>query len=234
MNLTWIDAITWSWLSEDNFLVDFGSPTDSKVVNIFHRLESAFQQTCPEWLIDYRFAFGKLSLIVRPNLVRAEEILDWVNVELSGTPSDKSENSPIIVIEACYDPRVAPDLISVSSRLGLTPNEFIQIHSNRIYKVLAMGFVAGFGYLGEIDPRLHLPRKNVPMTRIPAGSLAVAENQTAIYPVETPGGWHLIGRVSKSIVSVTEYSIHTVFSVGRAVRFEPISYKNFCKWVSDD
>ncbi|CAD5107974.1 5-oxoprolinase subunit PxpB [Zestomonas carbonaria] len=86
------------------------------------------------------------------------------------------------------------DLPEVAAACGLGIDEVIALHSGTRYQVGAIGFAPGFAYLGELDARLTLPRRATPRTRVPGGSLAIAERQTAIYPQASPGGWHLIGR----------------------------------------
>ena len=94
------------------------------------------------------------------------------------------------------------DLPWVAQACGLSVAQVIALHSGREYRVGAIGFAPGFAYLGELDPRLALPRRATPRTRVPAGSLAIAEQQTAIYPQASPGGWHLIGRCSWRLFDV--------------------------------
>ncbi|WP_277053380.1 5-oxoprolinase subunit PxpB [Zestomonas thermotolerans] len=86
------------------------------------------------------------------------------------------------------------DLPEVAAGCGLSVTEVIALHSGRTYQVGVIGFAPGFAYLSELDERLALPRRATPRTRVPAGSLAIAERQTAVYPQASPGGWHLIGR----------------------------------------
>ncbi|MBB3102050.1 5-oxoprolinase subunit PxpB [Azomonas macrocytogenes] len=94
-------------------------------------------------------------------------------------------------IPICYD---GEDLALVAQACALTEAEVIALHTGRSYRVGAIGFAPGFAYLSELDARLVLPRRATPRTRVPAGSLAIAERQTAIYPQASPGGWHLLGR----------------------------------------
>ena len=124
-------------------------------------------------------------------------------------------------------PQSLGDLQLISETTELPVDQIIELHCSRDYRVLATGFVPGFGYLGETDPRIHLPRRDAPRTRLPRGSVAIAENQTVIYPRETPGGWNIIGRMPGSIVSVTRDSIDAKFAVGRLVRFQSISMDEF-------
>lgn len=94
------------------------------------------------------------------------------------------------VIPVTYD---GPDLHEVAERTALTVPEVIARHSGRWYQVYLIGFVPGWGYLGDLDPKLVLPRRATPRTRVPAGTVAIAGAQTGVYPLTTPGGWYLLG-----------------------------------------
>jgi inhibitor of KinA len=89
-----------------------------------------------------------------------------------------------------------PDIAEVGERLQLSRERIIEIHSRAIYRVFLVGFVPGWAYLGPLPDELVLPRREVPRTQVPAGSVAIAGRQSGIYPLPTPGGWHLIGRTS--------------------------------------
>jgi KipI family sensor histidine kinase inhibitor len=97
------------------------------------------------------------------------------------------------IIPVTYD---GPDLSEVAERTGLLLSEVIRLHSDRRYDVYLVGFVPGWAFLGDLDPALVLPRRAQPRPRVPAGSVAIAGAQTGVYPLATPGGWHLIGRTS--------------------------------------
>jgi inhibitor of KinA len=94
-------------------------------------------------------------------------------------------------IRVTYD---GADLAQVSVSTGLSVDEIVARHSGRRYSVDLLGFVPGFAYLSELDPALQVPRRPQPRPRVPAGSVAIAGAQTAVYPLDTPGGWHIIGR----------------------------------------
>ena len=98
--------------------------------------------------------------------------------------------------------------------------ESFRRHSERTYRVLFLGFVPGFGYLGPLDPALALPRRAEPRRRVPAGSVAIAGEQTAVYPVETPGGWHLIGRTD-AVLFDPDREVPNLLAPGDRVRFDP-------------
>lgn len=92
-----------------------------------------------------------------------------------------------------------PDLDEVARQVGLPVQEVVARHRAPVYRVFLLGFVPGFAYLGELDPRLVLSRRGTPRKRVPTGSVAIAGAQTAVYPLDTPGGWHLIGSTSVSL-----------------------------------
>ncbi len=112
-----------------------------------------------------------------------------------------------------------PDLDEVAERLSLSRADVIACHTGRAYHVFLLGFVPGFAFLGTLDPSLVLPRRAAPRTLVPAGSVAIAGVQTGIYPLDTPGGWHLLGRTE---VRLWDLSRHppALLSVGDSVRFE--------------
>ncbi len=97
----------------------------------------------------------------------------------------------LIEIPTSYD---GPDLAIAAARSGLTPRELIDAHTGREYEAFFLGFMPGLAYLGTLDPRIDVPRLDTPRARVPAGSVGVANGQTLVYPFESPGGWHLIGR----------------------------------------
>jgi KipI family sensor histidine kinase inhibitor len=152
----------------------------------------------------------------------AEEIRRHL-VALSHAPAsghrDRSEAiPPLHVIPVRY---TGPDLGYVATQTGLTPEQIIERHSSREYLVYLLGFVPGFGYLGDLDPSLVLPRRATPRTRVAAGSVAIAGAQTAVYPLATPGGWHLIGTTSVAMFDPAREPA-ALLQAGDRVRFEPV------------
>lgn len=131
------------------------------------------------------------------------------------TLADRAERSHSVRVR--YD---GEDLGDVAARTGLTVSDVIDIHTATNYRVFVIGFVPGFAYLGVLDDRLVLPRRESPRKRVPAGSVAIAEAQTGIYPSETPGGWHLIGTTDVTMFD-PDRSQPALFAVGDRVKFVP-------------
>ncbi len=114
------------------------------------------------------------------------------------------------------------DLDAVATATGLSAGEVISRHSGRNYSVDLLGFVPGFAYLSELHPSLQLPRRSEPRPRVPGGSVAVAAAQTAVYPLDTPGGWHIIGRTDSVMFDATREP-PALLRAGDKVRFEPVT-----------
>ena len=132
----------------------------------------------------------------------------------------------LVDVPVCYGGEEGPDLASVAQSAGITEPEAIALHSNVTYRVYVVGFVPGFAYMATVDPRLALPRRATPRTRVPAGSVAIAAGQTGIYPSETPGGWHVIGRTPLKPYDAVR-SQPFAFKPGDRVRFHPIDRDAF-------
>ncbi len=120
-------------------------------------------------------------------------------------------------IRVTYD---GPDMKHVSQSCGLAVDDVIARHSDRPYTVDLLGFVPGFAYLSELDLSLQLPRRSQPRPRVPAGSVAIAGAQTAVYPLDTPGGWHIIGNTDKVMFDPSN-DPPALLRAGDRVRFVP-------------
>lgn len=118
-------------------------------------------------------------------------------------------------IPVTYD---GPDIEAVAARLDLSTEQVAEIHTRPIYRVFLIGFVPGWAYLGPLAQELELPRRHVPRTQVPAGSVAIAGRQTGIYPLPTPGGWHLIGR-TKVRLFLPDSDPPCLFRAGDRVKF---------------
>ena len=123
----------------------------------------------------------------------------------------------LIDIPTIYD---GPDLEDTAARSGLSPAELIALHSGREYRALFLGFIPGLAYCGMLDPRIDAPRLASPRPRVPSGSVAVANGQTIVYPVDSPGGWRIIGRTDIAVFR-PEREPAALIGVGDRLRFVP-------------
>lgn len=144
----------------------------------------------------------------------------------SGFTSQRATDQQIIDIPVCYEKQFAPDLERVCSITKLTEERVIELHTGTLYLVYMLGYVAGFGYLGEVPKQLECPRLSNPRTRVTSGSVGIAGLQTGIYPTTAPGGWNIIGRTPQAIV-LPDSKDPFLLSPGARVRFYEISSSEF-------
>jgi inhibitor of KinA len=126
-----------------------------------------------------------------------------------------------IEIPVQYGGEFAPDLDAVAERAGCSTADVIKRHSDRTYRVYMLGFVPGFAYMGRVDPSIASPRHRVPRERVPAGSVGIAGLQTGVYPVDSPGGWQLIGRTA-TVMFDADRDKPSLLAAGDLVRFVPV------------
>ena len=127
----------------------------------------------------------------------------------------------------CYDETFAHDLEEVKTITGLSSTEIINLHTSVDYLVYMLGFTPGFPYLGGLDEKLYVPRKQTPRLKIEAGSVGLANGQTGIYPQDSPGGWQIIGRTPIKLFSPDR---PFPITMGDFIRFHSISKSEFKNW----
>ncbi|WML43955.1 5-oxoprolinase subunit PxpB [Neobacillus sp. PS3-40] len=156
----------------------------------------------------------------------AYSALERIVSSLEATPMGAART---VEIPVCYGGEFGPDLEFVADHNGLTVDEVVQIHSGSEYLVYMIGFAPGFPYLGGMSENIQAPRRSSPRITIPAGTVGIAGMQTGIYPIETPGGWQLIGRTPEALFRPNESS-PSLLQIGDIVRFRPILGKEYGVW----
>jgi KipI family sensor histidine kinase inhibitor len=143
-------------------------------------------------------------------------------------PAAVSSISNTIELPCYYSTETGPDLTEVAAMHQLSVDELIRLHSNQAYQVYAIGFAPGFAYLGFINERLRTPRLATPRPQVAAGSVAIADLQTAVYPAASPGGWRLLGNCPTPLFDLNATPM-LPFAVGDTVRFVPVGRAEFLR-----
>lgn len=151
---------------------------------------------------------------------------EWLPRLFAGLDQFAGDDGRLVEIPVCYDGEFGPDLESVASLHGLTADEVVALHAAADYRVHLVGFVPGFPYLGGLDAKLATPRRESPRTAVPAGSVGIGGAQTGIYPVESPGGWQLIGRTPLRLFDAHR-DPPALLRAGDRVRFLPVDAEAF-------
>ena len=210
--------------------VEFGDGIDpdllAAVATFDRSVQSAMAAGQLPGVVETVPTFRSLTLIYDPLQTRRAEI-DPVLVSLLAQPvgaatlSGRRWQLPV-----CYDSEFGPDLESMAEATGLSPNELIGLHAENPYSVYMLGFLPGFPFMGDLPEQLSLPRRPEPRLRVPAGSVATAGRLTAIYPWESPGGWHLLGRCPVPLFSA-EWPAAALLLPGDRVGFQAVDRLEF-------
>ena len=136
------------------------------------------------------------------------------------------EVNKIIEVPVCYDENFGIDLINMSTKLNLSINEIIKIHTENIYQVYCLGFMPGFAYMGDVNIKIQTARHAQPRKNVSAGSVGIAGAQTGIYPMHSPGGWQIIGRTPFKIFD-KDPAILSKFKMGDQIKFYSITRAEF-------
>lgn len=180
-------------LGDSSLLIQFGSDMDILVNQRVHALASLLDALPFEGMIETVPAYATLLVHYDPLIVSFAQVRDFLRGKLSQAEAVTTRNPKRVEVPVCYGGEFGPDLESVARHLHLQVEDVIRLHTQRTYTVFMMGFTPGFPYMGKLDDALVMPRFETPRTRVPAGTVAIAGSQTGIYPVDSPGGWQLIG-----------------------------------------
>ena len=161
---------------------------------------------------------------------QAREVIAQAMTDLS---PDAAQSGRQHVLPVWYDLSVGPELTLLSRRSGLPVEEVIRLHSQREYQVFALGFAPGFAFMGLVEEVLAAPRIKTPRKRVAAGSVGIAERQTAAYPLASPGGWNILGRTPAKLFD-RQIDGYSLMQPGDTVRFEPVDHAEFIRLGGDD
>ena len=215
---------------DTGLVVEFGEHIDRAVSRRVVALQTRIRAACLPGVIETVSTFRSLLIHLDPDATSVERVQDAVAALLEGLEvEDIAPRGWIIPV--CYEAAFAPDLLAVADRCGLTPSRVVEIHSSNAYHVYMIGFLPGLPYMGDLAQQLVLPRLVEPRLRVPPGSIAIATTLTTIYPLESPGGWHLIGRTPVKLFDIGRVP-PALLNPGDKVGFTPISSSKFAELES--
>ena len=169
---------------------------------------------------------GFTSLTVHYDPLRIAAPLEFTLPALLERLEAAGDAGRLVEIPVCYGGDFGPDLEAVAALHGLAADEVVRLHTAAEYRVHLIGFVPGFPYLGGLDARLHTPRLDAPRTAVPAGSVGIGGAQTGVYPIESPGGWRLIGRTPTAIFDARR-DPPALLRAGDRIRFRAVDAGSF-------
>lgn len=220
---------------DTSLIIRLGEDLDVGTCRRCAQVATHLMQASLPGVMDIVPAFNSVTLYIAPTQIGTASswaiMLDRLNDQIAHALAQPlpEQASRVIDIPVCYGGEYGPDLLELAQQCGQEEQTVIQAHCDTQAWVLMLGFAPGAPYVGIHDPLFDLPRRATPRTRVPRGSVAVAARQTIIYPQDSPGGWHIIGRTPVRMFDPMRAS-PALLEPGDCLRFVPISPTDFARW----
>ena len=229
--------------SETGVMVTFGNEIKEEIHQKVAALSDYLDEHPFVGFVEYIPAFTSVTVFYNPMIVRTlaiplshtmdpvmplsyQIVAQILEKALEGLNPETDFQATTVEIPVCYGGEFGPDLEYVAEYHKMTPEEVIDIHTQGSYLVYMIGFAPGFPYLGGLSEKIATPRRSSPRLIIPAGSVGIAGDQTGAYPIETPGGWQLIGRTPVDLFR-PHNDPPILLRSGNLVKFKPISLEEY-------
>lgn len=214
-------------ISEGTLIVEFSAVISTETTQMIADFVTYIQQQYGSFIIDIVPSYTKVMLQYKLGGCNFEHLQQ--SCQYWYQDYDIDHRSKVVTIHhlaVYYHSDVGPDLQPLAASRKLSVGAVIELHSGQTYDVGAIGFAPGFAFLSTVDSRIAVPRHATPRQYVPAGSVGIADQQTAIYPQHSPGGWHIIGNCPQSLFEADTYP-QSCFSIGDKVKFDPIDRSQF-------
>jgi len=213
-------------LAESALLVSLGNEIDPAIVDRVMALAAAIDRAALPSVTDVVSSYTTIMVVFDPTVADYDDLTEALRRLARDTSEESLPPSRNVTIPVLYGGEVGPDLGDVADHTGLPADDVVARHAAAEYVVACMGFAPGFGFLIGLPSELGIPRRQNPRTRVPAGSVAIGGFQTGIYSLDTPGGWHVIGKTPLVLFDYRRAE-PTLLQRGDRVRFEPITAERF-------
>ena len=207
---------------DEGILIEFGNEINVEIHRRVYAMARAVEEAEFQGIEEVIPSYRSLLVAYNPVVISFKGLAQHLRKIERGLSYGEAPKHRRVEIPTFYGGEFGPDLDFVASHNGLTPEEVIRIHSSQDYLVYMLGFTPGFPYLGGDLGKIATPRLDKPRMKVPAGSVGIAENQTGIYPIESPGGWRIIGRTPLKLFNPLQPP-HFLLAAGDMVRFAPIN-----------
>lgn len=211
---------------DTGLIVEFGEGIDPVVNARVRSVAAVVKKTPPEGVIEIIPTYRSLLLIYDPLITLPEKLTAFIEQIEDTVPDEDAGVFKRVDIPVCYGGEFGPDMETVAKTAGLGVEEVIQRHSAPDYLIYMVGFTPGFPFLGGLDEKLFTPRLRTPRMVVPQGSVGIANNQTGIYPIDSPGGWQIIGRTPLTLFAPHRENPF-LYQAGDRIRFIPISPEEY-------
>jgi len=213
-------------VGDKGFLVEFGDGIDPLVNAKVRAMAKSLDNNPFSGILEVIPAYRSLLLIYDPDVTDPDRLETLVaSLDDTGIALD-DQACRVVEIPVCYGGDFGPDICNIQKISGLTKEQVIQVHTAPEYLIYMVGFTPGFAFLGGLDERLFAPRLETPRIAVPKGSVGIANNQTGIYPISSPGGWQIIGRTPLNLFAPQKKDPF-LYQAGDKIKFVPISESEY-------
>ena len=206
--------------------VEFGNEISEEINSRIRAYMSALEKSGIDGIIESVPTYRSVTVHYDPCTVRYENLIPKLKKIVDGIDVSALPEGDVIEIPVLYGGEEGPDIQFVATHNNLSIKEVIDIHTSGLYLIYMLGFTPGFTYLGGMSDKIVTPRLKVPRVSIPAGSVGIADSQTGIYPLQSPGGWQLIGRTPVKMYD-PERAEPILPKAGQYIKFYPIDRAEF-------
>jgi KipI family sensor histidine kinase inhibitor len=207
-------------------LVEYGDVIDPDVNNKVRSMAIIMEKESSKSVIETIPTYRSLLIIYDPAVTNPTKLEKEILVLEERISQIKIPPPDTVEIPVCYGGEFGPDIQFVADHNSITKDDVIRIHSGAEYQIYMIGFTPGFPFLGGLPKELHTPRLETPRSFVPERSVGIANNQTGIYPLASPGGWQLIGKTPLRLFA-PEHSNPFIYKVGDRIKFKPISAEDY-------
>jgi KipI family sensor histidine kinase inhibitor len=218
-------------MGDRGLLLEFGDEISREINEKVRRMALAVQAEAIEGIIETVPTYRSLLIIYNPVILPIEDLKERLKRMEKGLQQTPLPEPKLTRIPVVYGGNYGPDLEEVAKYLHASPEEVVQLHCSKPYLIYMIGFMPGYPYMGELPQALVTPRLKTPRLLVPKGSVAIAQRQTGIYSMESPGGWQILGRTPVELFH-PEKDPPALLQMGDFVQFYQISEKEFHNWNS--
>lgn len=213
---------------DKSVVMEFGNSIKPEINAKIRNMVTAVEENSIKGILEIIPTYRSILIIYDPLQIQYNSLVKYLKETLNRLGNASEDVTRIVELPTVYGGEYGPDIEFVANHNNLTVEEVIKLHSSTDYLLYMLGFTPGFGYLGGMSKKIETPRLQVPRTKIPAGSTGIAGSQTGIYPIDSPGGWQLIGRTPVKLYDPLS-TPPILLNAGDFVRFIPVSEEEYLK-----
>ncbi len=224
--------LTYKSFGDSAILMEWPQIISKTVLSEIRQFAEELENKKHKGIVEISFIYSSLLVSYDVNKCSSEKLMPFLKSLYKSEIFSLNNHKIIWEIPVCYDIDFGIDLALLTSKKKLSVKEIISLHTSQNYTVYGIGFLPGFLYLGGLSEKLKYPRKSTPRLSVPKGAVAIGGSQTGIYPQNSPGGWHIIGRTPVSLFDVKK-EIPCMINPGDEIKFNSISIEEFNDVIKD-